>query len=77
MQDHLHFAAQHNVAKDNAENQLIFHSRDSSKPVPSTSTELTDNRLPTQEGKQTSQESASTSEWPRSNQAPVTMYRLR
>ena len=76
MQDQPHFAAQHNVAKDNAENQLIFHSRDSSKPVPSISSEPVDNKLSYQEGKHTSQESASTSEWPRSNQAPVSIFRL-
>ena len=35
---------------------------DSSEPVPSTSFEPVDNRPPTQEGKQTSQESASASE---------------
>ena len=38
------------------------------KPVPASSSERVDNRLPTQEGKQTSQESASTSESQRSNQ---------
>ena len=41
------------------------------KPVPSASSEPVDNRPPTQEGKQTSQESASTSKRLRSNQAPV------
>ena len=41
------------------------------KPVPSTSSEPVDNRPPTQEGKQTSQESDSTNKWLRSNQAPV------
>ena len=44
---------------------------DSSEPVPSTSSEPVDVRSPTQEGKQTSQESASTSERLRSNQALV------
>ena len=34
-----------------------FCSHDSSKPAPSTSSELVDDRLPTQEGKQTSQKS--------------------
>ena len=43
----------------------------SSKPVLSTSSKPVDIRPPTQDGKQTSQESASTSERPRSNQAPV------
>ena len=44
---------------------------DSSEPVPSTSSESVDNRLSTQEGKQTSQESVSTCKSPRPNQAPV------
>ena len=44
---------------------------DSAEPVPSTSSELVDNRLSTQEGKQTSQELASTSERLRSVQALV------
>ena len=61
--------------KDKAENyDLDFLSDshdDSFKPVPSTSFEPVDNRLLTQEGKLTSQESASTSESPRSNEAPV------
>ena len=51
---------------------LFFNSHDDcSEPVPSISSELADNRPPIQEGKQTSEESASTSERPRSNQAPV------
>ena len=41
---------------------------DSAEPVPSTSSKLVNNRPPTQEGTQTSQESASTSERPRFNQ---------
>ena len=61
---------------DNAENSDFFpvHScDDSSEPVPSTSSEPVDMRLPAQEGKQTSQESASTttSERLKSNQAPM------
>ena len=44
---------------------------DSSKQVPSTSFEPIDNRLPAQEGTQTSQKSASTSKSLRSNQTPV------
>ena len=49
----------HNVVKGNTKNyDLCFCSHDdSSKPAPSTSSELVDNRLPTQEGKQTSQKS--------------------
>ena len=43
--------------------ELFFYGRDgSSEIVPSTSSEPVDIRLPTQEGKQTSQESASTRE---------------
>ena len=38
------------------------YGNDNFKPVPSVSFELVDYRLPTQEGKQTSQESASPSE---------------
>ena len=61
-----HFTAHHvNVMKDNAENFAFFCvcSCDiSSKPIPSSSSEPIDNRLPTQEGKQTSQETANTSE---------------
>ena len=50
----------------------FFYSHDDcSELVPSISSELADNRLPIQEGKQTSEESASTSERPRSNKAPV------
>ena len=61
---------------DNAEYSDFFplHScDDSSEPVPSTSSEPVDMRLPAQEGKQTSQESASTttSERLKSNQAPM------
>ena len=45
----------------------FFHSRDnSSKAVPSTSSEPSDNRPPAKKGTQTSQESASTSQRPRS-----------
>ena len=75
IRDRTHFTAQHNVAKDNAKKQHLFlffcfRSRDdSSNPVPSTSSELVDNGSPTQEGKQTSQESASASEGPRSDRA--------
>ena len=51
---------------------FCFHCRDdSSEPAPSTSSELVDNRVPTQEGKQASQKSASTSKRPRCNQALV------
>ena len=74
-QDLPYFLAHHNVMKDKAENydlDFLFVSHDDSfKPVPSTSFEPVDNRLLTQEGKLTSQESASTSESPGSNQAPV------
>ena len=73
-----HFAAQHKVAKDDAENSWPFFflffswSRDdSSEPVPFTSSKPVDNRPPTEECKQTSRESASTKERPRSNQVPV------
>ena len=47
-----YFAAQYNVAKDNAENSdLFFHCHDnSSKSVPSMSSELVDIRPPTQAG---------------------------
>ena len=66
MQGWPHFTVQHNVAKDKAENWLfliLFCScDDSSKPLPSTSSELVDNRPPTQEGNQTSQESANASQ---------------
>ena len=48
---------------------VFFFSCASSKPILFTSSETDDKRLPTQEGKQTSQESVSTSERPRSNQA--------
>ena len=72
MQDCPHFAAQHNVTKGNAVNSdffsFFFGSR---KPVPPTRSELVNNRLPIKEGKQISQESLTTSKWPRSNQAPV------
>jgi len=66
MQHRPHFAAQHNVKlKDNTENSdflfFLVGMIDSAEPVPSTSFELVDNRLSTQEGKQTSQELASTS----------------
>ena len=54
----------------------FIRSHDSSEPVPSTSSEPVDNRPPTQEGKQTSQESASTSERPRSHQAPVKICQI-
>ena len=47
---------------------------DSFQPVPFTSSKLVDSRLPTQQGKQTSHTSAITSEWPRSNQAVVTIF---
>ena len=47
---------------------------DSFQPVPFTNSKLVDSRLPTQEGKQTSHTSASTSEWPRSNQAVVIFF---
>ena len=51
---------------------FFFHSSGSSfKPFPSTSFELVNNRLPTHEGKPTTQESASTSTNPRSNQQLV------
>ena len=51
---------------------LTFCSHDDSfEPVPSTGSEPVDNRPPTQEGEQTSQESVSTSERLRSNQAPL------
>ena len=50
-----HFAARHNVAKNNAENSDLFFSLhscdDSSEPVPSTGSESVNNRLPTQKGK--------------------------
>ena len=50
----------------------IFHCHDDGfKPVPFTSSEPVDNKPPTQAGTQTSQESASTSKWSRSNQASV------
>ena len=68
-----HFAAQHSVAKDTAENSGLwfFCSSDgSSEPVPFTSSEPLDHRLPTQEGKETIQEAASTCKSPRSSQAP-------
>ena len=81
---HNFFVIQQNVTKDNSENSDIFHyyyfnfirSHDSSEPVPSTSSEPVDNRPPTQEGKQTSQESASTSERTRSHQAPVKICQI-
>ena len=72
--DHILCAAQHNVSKDNAENSdlFFFHSPDDSpKPVPFTSSEPVDNRLPTGQNKQTSQETVSTSKSPGSNQALV------
>ena len=60
------------VAKDNTENCFLCSHDDSSKSFPSTSSELVDSIwVPTQEGKQTSQESGSTSESPRANQALV------
>ena len=75
MWDWLYFAAQHNVAKDNVENLDLFFSfhssDDSSEPVPFSSSEPIECRPPTQEGKQKSQESGSTSERPRFNQALV------
>ena len=66
MQDRPHFAVHHHTANDNAENSdLVFHSHDrSSEPVPSASSKLVDIRPPTQEGKQTSQESACVSKRP-------------
>ena len=64
--------ARKNHAKNLTNNFCFCSYDDSSKPVPSTNSELVDNRLPTQESKQTSQESASTRERLRSNQAPVT-----
>ena len=68
VQDCPHFTAHHNVVKDNAENSdflfLQLSCDDSFKTVPSTSSEPVDTRLPTQEGKHTSQESASTSKRP-------------
>ena len=64
MQDQLHFTALHNVMEDNAmqkTDSFPLHSHnDSSPPVPSTSSEPARNRPPTQDGKQTSQESART-----------------
>ena len=57
MQDQPHFATQ--VTKDYDDKHSWSH--DSSKPVPPISFEPADNRLPTQEGKQTSQKSVSTS----------------
>ena len=49
-----------------------LHSHDDSSPlVPSTTSEPAHNRPPTQDGKQTSQESVNTSNKPRANQAPV------
>ena len=48
---------------------MTMQCADSSKPVPSTSSEPDDSKLPTEEGKHTSQESASASERPRFNQA--------
>ena len=69
IQDQQHFVAEHNVTltkvKKIMQKTLTFYN-DSSEPVPSTSSELVDNRLPAQEGKQTSQESASASKKPRS-----------
>ena len=70
------------LQKDKAENLVLLFcfvfvvfsvmiKLNSFKPVPSTSSVPVDNRPPTQEGKQISQESASTSKWLRSNQAPV------
>ena len=74
--DWLYFAAQHSVAKDSVENPDFFffflHSDDdSSEPVPFSSSEPFECRPPTQEGKQKSQASVSTSERPRFNQALV------
>ena len=75
-QDQPHVAGQH-VMKDNAANFdcfffLLFCSRDhSSETAPYTSSEPVDSRPSTQEGKQTSQESASTSKSLRYNLAPV------
>ena len=60
------------VAKDNTENCFLCSHDDSNKSVPSTSSELVDSIwVPTQEGKQTSQESGSASESSRANQALV------
>ena len=60
MQDQPYFAAQHNVTKNMQKAQTLFQKNyscdDSSKPVTSTSSEPVDNRLPTEKGKQTSQE---------------------
>ena len=85
MRDRLHFIAQHNFVKDNRQSwpfffslksetkmTAFFYSHDGTfKPVPCISSELIDNRLPSQEGKQSNQKSLSTSERQRFNQAPV------
>ena len=52
-------------------NAYLHSHDDSSEPVPSARSEPVDKRLPTQKGKQTSQESASVRKWPRSNWAAV------
>ena len=68
-----HFTAEHvTLTNHNAENHFFYCScDDSSEPVPSTSSEPIVNRPPTQDGKQTRQESASASKRPRSNQVLV------
>ena len=76
MQDRPYFEAQYNTSQKTMQKTLtfflFFHTRDdSSEPVPSSSSELVDNRLPPQEGKKPSQESASTCGRPRPSQAPV------
>ena len=67
-----HFTAQQNITKDSAENFLLLLSWYLNiiyQSFPSTCTEPVDDRQSTQEGKQTSQESASTSKSLISNQA--------
>ena len=49
----------------------FFSCDDRSKPVPSTSSEPVDNRLPIRDGKQTNKQSVNTSRSLRSNQAPL------
>ena len=69
-----HFLQLGTVSQNTVQKSLtsFSHSHDDRfEPVPSTSSESVDNRLSTQEGKQTSQESVSTCKGPRPNQAPV------
>ena len=65
--------AQHNVMKDDTEDQLVFFTVVIVLNLffPLALSRLTINTPPTEEGKQTSQESLSTSKRPRSNQELV------